>query len=175
MGSFVFAGLTFGSIVSTALYSKGKLIKPTLLGSLVMCAITLLLFTTSTSYYFLLFLRGATGFFQIFLVVYQPVWTDIFCEERFKSIALTINLLAAPLGIVLGYLLTYYMNKYHTWEWSFYLQGFCIIPCFVVLMMMPEKYLNVESTVNEKKKIQQDIGAEILSRLGEPSSERDLI
>jgi MFS family permease len=85
----------------------------------------------------MLFLRGLTGFFQIFLVVYQPVWTDTFCEEKFKSIALTINMLAAPLGIVGGYMLTYYMNKYHTWEWSFYLQSLAIIPCFGFLLMVP--------------------------------------
>lgn len=151
LGSFVFAGLTFGSIVSTAIYSKGDLIKPTLLGSMIMNTIALLMFTTSTSYYFMLFLRAATGFFQIFLVVYQPVWTDTFCEEKFKSIALTINMLAAPLGIVGGYMLTYYMNKYHTWEWSFYLQSVAIVPCFFFLLMCPEKYLNVETTVNTKK------------------------
>lgn len=151
LGSFVFAGLTLGSIVSTAIYSKGDLIKPTLLASLVMNTIALLMFTTSTSYYFMLFLRGATGFFQIFLVVYQPVWTDTFCEEKFKSIALTVNMLAAPLGIVGGYMLTYYMNKYHTWEWSFYLQSIAIVPCFIFLLMCPEKYLNVETTVNTKK------------------------
>lgn len=56
-------------------------------------------------------------------------------------------MLAAPLGIVGGYMLTYYMNKYHTWEWSFYLQAVAIIPCFLMLLMMPEKYLNVETTV----------------------------
>lgn len=70
LGSFVFAGLTFGSVVSTALYSKGDLIKPTLLGSMIMNTISLLLFTTSSTYSFTLFLRAATGFFQIFLVVY---------------------------------------------------------------------------------------------------------
>jgi predicted MFS family arabinose efflux permease len=111
LGSFVFGGLTLGSIVSTGLYSKGNLIKPTLIGSLILTALTLLLFTVSTSFYFLLFLRGATGFFQIFLIVYQPVWTDTFCEEKFKSIALTVNMLASPLGIVGGYMLTYAMNK----------------------------------------------------------------
>lgn len=63
LGSFVFAGLTFGSIISTALYSKGDLIKPVLLGSILMNTIALLLFTTSSSFYFSLFLRGATGFF----------------------------------------------------------------------------------------------------------------
>lgn len=120
---------------------------------MIMNTIALLLFTTSSSYYFLLFLRAATGFFQIFLVVYQPVWTDTFCEEKFKSIALTINMLAAPLGIVGGYMLTYYMNKYHTWEWSFYLQSVAIVPCFIFLVMVPEKYLNVETTVTTKKQI----------------------
>ena len=59
----MFAGLTLGLIISTALYSKGDYIKPTLLGSMIMNTIALLMFTTSSSYYVVLFLRGATGFF----------------------------------------------------------------------------------------------------------------
>lgn len=120
LGSFVFGGLMVGSVVSTALYSKGEYIKKTLIVSMVLLIVCLVGFTLSTSYGLSLFLRFATGFFQIFLVAYQPVWSDTFCSEKFKSIALTINMLAAPLGIVGGYMLTYYMNKHLSWEWSFY-------------------------------------------------------
>lgn len=78
-------------------------------------------------------------------------------------------MLAAPLGIVGGYLLTYYMNKYRTWEWAFYLQGIAILPCFVFLLLVPEKYLNVESTVHARKKIQKNVGADVISRLSKGS------
>ena len=97
------------------------------------------------------------------------MWTDTFCEEKFKSLALTINMLAAPLGIVGGYLLTYLMNKYKTWEWAFYVQCIAIIPCFVFLLLVPEKYLNVESTVLARKRIQKNVSADVLSRLSKGS------
>jgi len=161
----VFAGLTVGSIVATGLYSKGHLIKPTLCASIILNAISLLLFTTSTSYYYLLFLRGLTGFFQIFLVVYQPVWTDTFCKEGFKSIALTINMLAAPLGIVGGYILTWVMNKKYSWEWSFYIQGVGLIPCFVFIVLMPDKYLNITIANDAKNKIKKEVEAQVLSKI----------
>lgn len=84
-------------------------------------------------------------------------------------------MLAAPLGIVGGYMLTYYMNKYHSWEWSFYLQGFAIIPCFIFLLMMPEKYLNVESTVNQKKQIQKEVSEKILNRLDKSNDSQEFV
>ena len=62
-------------------------------------------------------------------------------------------MLAAPLGIVGGYMLTYIMNKYRSWEWSFYIQGLAIIPCFVFLLMVPEKYLNIETVGINKVRI----------------------
>lgn len=157
LGSFVFGGLTLGSIISTGLYSKAEWIKRVLIGSLVCTALSLLLFTVSSSFTFLLFIRGCTGFFQIFLVVYMPVWTDTFCDEKFKSIALTVCMLCSPLGIVGGYLLTYYMVLYYTWEYSFYVQSIAIIPCFVVLILTPDKYINVQMTVAERKRIQKEV------------------
>lgn len=129
---------------------------------MVLTALTLLLFTVSTSFSFLLFLRGATGFFQIFLIVFQPVWTDTFIEEKYKSIALTVNMLASPLGIVGGYILTYGMNKYHSWEWSFIIQALAIVPCVIMLVITPVKYLNVETSVNDRKRIQKDITKEVV-------------
>jgi len=96
------------------------------------------------------------------MVVYQPVWTDTFCKESFKSLALTVNMLAAPLGIVGGYILTFIMNKKLTWEWSFYIQGLSLVPCFIFILMIPEKYLNVESTTETKKKIKKEAEAQIL-------------
>jgi sugar phosphate permease len=121
LGSLVYLGLMFGSATATGLYSKGHLIKPILGFSLMLNSICLAFFTTSTSFYVLGAMRFLTGFCQIFIIVYYPVWTDTFGPEKFKSIWLTLMLLASPLGLVLGYAVTYYMNMYKTWEWSFYL------------------------------------------------------
>ena len=119
LGSIVFVGLIFGSIAASGLFSQGAWIKPTLVLALLLNSICLYVFTLSNSFYFMVFVRGAIGFFQVFVCIYMPVWVDTFGSESQKSIWLTINMLAAPLGVVLGYTLTYYMNKYQTWEWSF--------------------------------------------------------
>ena len=171
LGSSVFFGLLVGSIISTALYSKGEYIKPTLIASVILAGLCLYGFTFSRNFYFSLFLRFMTGLFQIFLMAYQPVWSDTFCAEKYKSIALTINMLASPLGIVGGYLLTYFMNKYLSWEWSFYVECFGLVPCVVILTMTPAKYLNVEEFIEVRKKIQDQIASDILARFdNQPSS-----
>lgn len=50
----------------------------------------------------------------------MPVWADAMGTEHQKSIWMTILLLASPLGVVLGYTLTYYMDIHLSWEYSFY-------------------------------------------------------
>lgn len=51
----------------------------------------------------------------------MPVWADAYGNEKQKSAWLTILLLASPVGVVLGYTLTYYMIENLSWEWSFYI------------------------------------------------------
>jgi predicted MFS family arabinose efflux permease len=119
LGSIVFVGLIFGSIVASGLFSRGEWIKLTLLVALSLNAVSLYAFTQSSSFYFMVIVRGAIGFFQVFVCIFMPVWVDTYGSESQKSIWLTVNMLASPLGVVLGYTLTYYMNLYHSWEWSF--------------------------------------------------------
>lgn len=121
LGSVVYGGLTIGSATATMIFSKGQYIKLTLAGSLLLNAISLYLFTLSSSYLICLVLRLFIGFFQVFLVIYMPVWADAYGTEKQKSIWLTILLLASPMGVIFGYTLTFYMIKYFSWEWSFYL------------------------------------------------------
>jgi hypothetical protein len=63
LGSIAYAGLIIGSMVATGLFQKGDLIKPTLAISLCGNVISLLLFTTTSSFYIILFYRGLIGFF----------------------------------------------------------------------------------------------------------------
>lgn len=61
-------------------------------------------------------------------------------------------MLAAPLGIVLGYTLTYHMNQYHSWEWSFCIQAIALVPCIICMAFIPSKYYNVEETIEFKNR-----------------------
>jgi MFS family permease len=61
-------------------------------------------------------------------------------------------MLACPLGVVLGYTLTYYMTLYHSWEWSFDIQALVMLPCIGCLIVTPSHYLNITKTVEFRKR-----------------------
>ena len=87
----------------------------------------------------------------------MPVWADTFAGERYKSAWLTFLILAAPVGTVLGYAVTFYMNKYLYWECSFYLQAIALLPCVFSLCITPDRYLNIEKAIDFKNSIVTNI------------------
>lgn len=109
LGSMVFTGLMSGSLISGYLftiYSCKKLI----LISLVMIILSVTSFCIFSHIRFLLILsRLVCGFFQVFLVVYYPVWVDFFAEEK-KTIWLTYLQIGVPFGVFLGYGITAMFN-----------------------------------------------------------------
>lgn len=147
LGSIVYAGLTLGAVFATMIFSMGPWIKPTLAFTLLMNALCLYAFTMSNSFLITACIRTMIGFFQVFPVIYMPVWADAYGTEKQKSIWLTVLLLASPVGVVMGYTLTFYMIKHLTWEWSFYIQAMAIIPCSLCILITPNKYIDIEYTV----------------------------
>lgn len=144
----VYAGLTLGASVATMIFMNGIWIKPALSASLFFNAFCLWLFTLSKNFMLSAILRGFIGFFQVFASIYYAVWADAFGTEKQKSIWLTFLLLASPLGVVLGYTLTFYMQKYlNDWRWSFYIQAIAILPCSACFLITPSKYINIEYAV----------------------------
>jgi hypothetical protein len=63
LGSIVYLGLTLGSAVASAALSSGGLIKPTIAATLFLNAACLYGFTTTTSFYTMVLIRGLVGFF----------------------------------------------------------------------------------------------------------------
>lgn len=91
------------------------MIKPALAFSLLMNAISLVMFTLSTSFYLDAILRLFIGVFQVFATIYMPVWADIFAKESRKSAWLTFLILAAPLGLVIGFAMTSALIAFKGW------------------------------------------------------------
>lgn len=77
IGSAVFAGLVLGSIFATVAYKMCNT-RMVLLSVLCMEAVSLVLFCYSRNFYFLLCDRFFTGFCQVFISIYFPVWADHF-------------------------------------------------------------------------------------------------
>jgi len=90
LGTFVYLGLTIGSLVGAKVYQRSTHIKPILLTSMICNSILLVAFAVSRDFYLALFLRLLTGFFQVFVCIYTPVWADAFGSEREKSIWITV-------------------------------------------------------------------------------------
>ena len=163
LGSVVYAGLTVGSAAATAILAHGPAVKPALAITLLLNAGCLAAFSLSATFAVLAFLRGLIGMFQVFCTIYMPVWADAFGKgEAQKSVWLTGGLLASPLGVVLGYGLTYVISKNTKtlgadgkpggphpageWEWSFRIQAACLIPVVISIMVIPSKYFNIEES-----------------------------
>ena len=110
-------------------------------------------FTTVESFLGLLGIRFITGFFQVFLTIYFPVWADAFgADDKQKTAWMTILLLATPIGVLLGYILTAYSIYLATWRWTFYIQAFGFIPLLLAIFLTPIKYLDLEALAASKHK-----------------------
>jgi predicted MFS family arabinose efflux permease len=111
LGSLVYAGITIGSAISSWIFQNSVFIKPSLYLSLLLNAISLILFTATNYFYVDAILRVLIGIFQVIITIYNPVWADIFAKENLKSIWLTFLILGSPLGLVLGFALTSIMKS----------------------------------------------------------------
>lgn len=61
---------------------------------------------------------------------------------------LSLLLLAPPLGVVMGYIMTAIVTQ---WQWSFYVQAILsIVPIALALSLIKNKYLDVEAAVERK-------------------------
>lgn len=92
----------------------------------------------------------------------MPVWVDAFAgSDKLKSIWITFLLLAAPVGIVIGYVITYYMMLIHTWEWSFYIQAVLLLLSLACLAVTPAHYINIEQAINYRNLCLQKVEADM--------------
>ena len=77
LGSVVFFGLTIGSVAATFLYATVNT-KYVLITVMFLNGCSLLMFVMTNQYILLLLSRFLTGFFQVFVSIYFPVWSDMF-------------------------------------------------------------------------------------------------
>ena len=81
LGSMVYLGQTIGSFLATFFLQKmpTKLI---LSSCLILNTSSLILFTLTDIYWIIALCRVLTGLFQIFFVIYFPVWADCFGNDN---------------------------------------------------------------------------------------------
>lgn len=104
LGSLMYIGLIVGSTIAGYAYQKFSC-KKVMIFNIFFTGVCLSFFTYTKNIYFLGFSRISTGFFQVFLIIFFPVWVDIFGGKN-KTLWLTILQIGVPLGTFLGYILT---------------------------------------------------------------------
>ena len=153
-GSLVFIGVIFGSLVSMSIINTFNR-KYILMVCLILCGLSLFIFTSTTNYTLLCIDRIIIGIFQAFISIYLPLWCDQFGVESRKTIMLALIQVAPPLGVLIGYVVTALLNMYLThlpyfgdidenerWIYSFYLQSFSIWGLAICLFFFSDKYFN---------------------------------
>ena len=112
----------------------------------------LLMFTITEKFYLLCFARFISGFFQIILTIYIPLYADSFGTPKTKPFLLSMVLLAGPIGVVSGYGLTGIMVQYGiTWRISFVIQGVVMaLSCFI-MFLIPSKFINIDDVLTLKR------------------------
>jgi len=96
----------------------------------------------------------------------MPVWADAFANEKQKAVWLTFLILASPLGVIFGYIMTsIYVGQYkgsdpnlnENWRWSFYTQCALLTPMSLGFLFTPVKYLDIDRSNQTRDKCQKKV------------------
>jgi MFS family permease len=143
LGSLVFLGLVTGSLCAAYVMATFKF-KTILSVSFLGNGVGLLLFIAKDSFYSMCLSRFISGFFQIFMTIYIPLYVDCFGSRRSKPIMFSLILLAAPLGIVIGYGCTgVLIGNGISWRYSFLFQGATMAFSAIIVLFVPGRLINI--------------------------------
>ncbi|ESL06877.1 transporter protein [Trypanosoma rangeli SC58] len=141
--SSVFLGNILGCPLSVHLFSHHNA-KQVLVGSLILHTAFTFLFATLTNYEFALFCRFFIGITLSSVIVYVPVWVDIFAPRDRQSVWMASHNAGVPFGIMLGYTCGAFLPSYTNvnWEWAFYIKCILTIPAVAYLMRVDSRSIS---------------------------------
>ena len=144
LGSIVFFGLVLGSMAATVVFNNFNT-KLVLASVMAFNAFSQIGFTLTTEYHFLIVSRFLTGFFQVFISIYWPVWTDGFAQsEKSKATWMSCFLASGPVGVLFGYVLTTQLIINFTWQYAFYVQAIAVGPAIILILLTPQRYFSLK-------------------------------
>lgn len=151
LGSMVFLGLVTGSFTASIVMGKFRY-KTILTSAFVGNALGFFGFILTNNFYLMGFGRLVSGFCQIFLTIYIPVYVDCFGTAKLKPFMMSLILLAAPLGVVFGYGGTgWIIGSGLGWRAAFATLGMISLVSALLLFFVPERYLDIENCIAMKR------------------------
>lgn len=158
LGSLLFFGITLGGFSATILFRmySAKWIVCISLGC---SCFFLYLFTHTSSFLILCLARTGNGFFQVFSLIYFPVWVDEYGIKELRTFWMSFLQLGAPLGTMLGYLIQAYFvgeeigNEFESinplkksftdsWKNAFYFQMTMLVILVTMIILSPDKFFD---------------------------------
>lgn len=104
------------------------------------------------NFYAMSFSRFISGFFQVFLTIYIPLYCDCFGTSVTKPYMLSLILLAGPLGLVTGFGCTGALISYGvSWRYSFFVQGITMLGGAIMICMFPSRFININECIRLKR------------------------
>jgi dipeptide/tripeptide permease len=81
----------------------------------------------------------------VFVTIFIPVWAHEFGKnDREKSVWLNVLMLAAVIGVVLGYMLTALCINNYVWQTAYHLQLILLVAAMIPFAFIPNRYMDVE-------------------------------
>ena len=153
LGSMVYLGLVSGSLCGAMVLGKFQF-KTVLVVSFLGNGAGLLLFIMNDNFYAMSFSRFISGFFQVFLTIYIPLYCDCFGTPITKPYMLSLILLAGPLGLVTGFGCTGLLLGYGiSWRYSFLVQGLSMVVAAFLVCLFPSRFININECVRLKREM----------------------
>ena len=153
-GSLVFIGVLIGSFVSSAIINLFNR-KYILIVFLSLNSVFLFIFTITKIHIIIYIDRVIIGFFQAFISIYLPLWSDQFGIGKRKTLMLGLFQAVSPLGVLVGYTVTTLLNlnlmyfpfygdidRDKRWIFSFYIQSFSFLFLSIFLVFFKDKYFD---------------------------------
>jgi len=152
LGSGVFFGVVCGSASATIMYQKFEY-KSIIYCSLLVNGAALFLLTLNAEFYVLCLSRFVSGFSQVYIVIYKPVFIDTYADRRTKSFLMAMQAVTPALGVVIGYVMTSCIISAAdgAWQISFLAQSIASIAAAVLAFMVPKMYLNIDDVIVQKR------------------------
>ena len=89
--------------------------------------------------------RFLSGACQVILAIYLPVWVDAFAPQDKKTTWMTLTIIAAPKGVLVGYgLSALVLTLSIDWEWAFYILVLSMVPLLVLLFLTKKSLINIQ-------------------------------
>ena len=145
LGSMVFLGSVVGSLIAIPLLDLIPT-KLALMSCLFWQSLALFSFTFSTDWYELAAARFLSGVSAVILSIFLPVWVDAFAPSERKTTWMTLIIVAAPKGMLMGYGMAAVIlsTSEDNWYWAFYAIIFAMVPIMVTIFFVDNKHIDIK-------------------------------